>query len=79
MIYLMRILQLSMLFYDLLDFLYLYCSACQRERREYAIFKELMKLVPKLQERIIMGSEEEVIIVADLVSIISQFSCIVNM
>lgn len=79
MIYLMRISQLGTLFYDLLDFLYLYRSACRSERREYAIFKELMKLVPKLQERIIMGSEEEVIIVADLVSIISQFNCIVNM
>jgi hypothetical protein len=58
---------------------YLYCSACRRERREYAIFKELMKFVPKLEERIIMGSEEEVIIVADQVSTISQFSRIVNM
>jgi hypothetical protein len=38
-----------------------------------------MKFVPKLEERIIMGSEEEVIIVADQVSTISQFSRIVNM
>jgi hypothetical protein len=44
------------------------CTVCRRERREYAIFKELIKSVPKLEERIMTGSDEEVTIVADLVS-----------
>ena len=39
-----------------------------RERREHRVFQELLKSVPGLEERLMEGSEEEVDIVAELVS-----------
>ena len=43
--------------------------AIHREIREELVFKELLKLCPDLEERIMNNSEEEVGIIADLVSL----------
>jgi hypothetical protein len=42
-------------------------SILLRERREHAIFKELLKTIPGLEERLVQGSEDELAIVAELV------------
>lgn len=42
-------------------------SILPRERREHAIFKELLKTIPGLEERLVQGSEDELAIVAELV------------
>jgi hypothetical protein len=39
-----------------------------RERREHRVFQELLKSVPGLEERLMEGSEEEVGLLAELVS-----------
>ena len=39
-----------------------------RERWEHRVFEELLRSVPGLEERLLHGSEEEVDIVAELVS-----------
>jgi hypothetical protein len=39
-----------------------------RERREHGVFQKLLQMVPGLEERLLTGSEEETIFVADLVS-----------
>lgn len=44
-----------------------------RERREHKVFQELLKLVPGLEERLMTGSDDEVAITSDLVSLQSQF------
>lgn len=41
-----------------------------RQRREHAIFQELLKAVPGLEERLVTGSDDEVTLIAELVSII---------
>jgi hypothetical protein len=38
-----------------------------RDRREYAVFKALLKMVPGLEGRLVDASEEGVIHIADLV------------
>ena len=38
-----------------------------RERKEYAVFRELLRLVPGLEGRLMESSEEQVIHIADLV------------
>ena len=38
-----------------------------RERREHRVFKELLQMVPGLEERLLQSSEEEARLVADLV------------
>lgn len=42
----------------------------RRERRENKVFKELLKIVPNLEARIMTGSEEELANIADQVSTI---------
>ena len=44
------------------------CSGFIRERREHRIFQELLKGIPGLEERLMTGSEDEVVVVAELVS-----------
>jgi hypothetical protein len=39
-----------------------------RERREHIVFKQLLQMIPGLQERLVNGSEEDLLHVADLVS-----------
>lgn len=43
-----------------------------REKREHAIFRALLNMVPNLEERIMNGSTEEVKLVADLVSLVTS-------
>lgn len=43
----------------------------QREGREHRVYKELLRMVPNLEERVMTGSEQDLIEVADLVSIIT--------
>ena len=38
-----------------------------RERREYCVYRLLLQMVPGLEERLLNGSEEEILHVADLV------------
>lgn len=38
-----------------------------RERKEYAVFKELLRMIPSLEARLMESSEEAVISIADLV------------
>jgi hypothetical protein len=38
-----------------------------RERREHVVFKKLIQMIPGLQERLVNGSEEDLLHVADLV------------
>lgn len=42
------------------------------ERKEFAVFLQLLKLVPSLEDRLMSSSEEEAITIADLVSL---FTC----
>jgi hypothetical protein len=44
------------------------CSGFIRERREHRIFQDLLKGIPGLEERLMTGSEDEVAVVAELVS-----------
>jgi hypothetical protein len=43
-----------------------------RERREHAIYKELLRTIPKLEERLMTGSEDEVTIIAELVGVVAH-------
>jgi hypothetical protein len=45
-----------------------------RERREHQIFTKLLQMVPGLEERIMGGSEEEVVFIADLVRTLTVYS-----
>jgi hypothetical protein len=38
-----------------------------RQRKEYKAFQQLLRMVPRLNERLMEGSEEECIMVADFV------------
>lgn len=38
-----------------------------RERKEYTVFRELLRMNPGLEARLMKSSEEEVIVIADLV------------
>jgi hypothetical protein len=38
-----------------------------RQKREYGVYKQLMKMVPGLKEHLLEGSEEEILHVADMV------------
>lgn len=38
-----------------------------RERREHEVFKQLLQITPGLEERLMTGSEEEVLHICDLV------------
>ena len=39
-----------------------------RERKEYAVFRELLRMIPGLEARLMESSEEQVVNVADLVT-----------
>lgn len=39
-----------------------------RERQEYVVFRELIRMVPGLEARLMESSEEEIIAIADLVT-----------
>jgi hypothetical protein len=39
-----------------------------RERREHAVFKALLRIVPNLEDRIMAGSEDDLTEIADSVS-----------
>lgn len=39
-----------------------------RERQEYTVFRELLRMVPGLEARLMESSEEETIAIADLVT-----------
>jgi hypothetical protein len=43
-------------------------SLFHRERREQNVFTSLLKMIPGLEERLMTGSEEEILHIADLVS-----------
>jgi hypothetical protein len=38
-----------------------------RERREHRVFKQLLQAIPGLEERLMKGSDEDIVLVADLV------------
>lgn len=40
-----------------------------RQRQEYKVFQQLLKMVPRLPERLMEKSEEECMMIADLVSV----------
>lgn len=42
------------------------------ERKENAVFRELLRIVPGIADRIVESSEDEVIAIADLVSLVSS-------
>jgi hypothetical protein len=39
-----------------------------RERKEFSVFRDLLKLVPSLEERLMSTDEEGVVSIAELVS-----------
>ena len=39
-----------------------------RQRKEYAVFRELLRMVPGLEARLMESSEEQVANIADLVT-----------
>jgi hypothetical protein len=41
-----------------------------RQRREYQVFTTLLQMIPGLEDRLVEGSEEGVIQIADLVSLV---------
>lgn len=41
-----------------------------RERREHCVFTHLLQMIPELEERLMSGSDEEVLHVAELVSLV---------
>ena len=43
-----------------------------RERREHRVFKQLLQSIPGLEERLVKGSEEDIVLVADVVFTLSQ-------
>lgn len=43
---------------------------CFRERKEFAAFRELLRMVPGLEARIMQSSEDELVLIADLVSML---------
>jgi len=45
----------------------------QRERREHRIYQELLKAIPGLEERIVNGSEDELTVIAELVSVFTLY------
>jgi hypothetical protein len=45
-----------------------------RERREHQVFTKLLQMIPGLEERIMGGSEEEVVFIADLVRTLTVYS-----
>jgi hypothetical protein len=45
-----------------------------RERREHRVYETLLKMVPKLEERLMTASEEEVAMVSELASINQPFN-----
>ena len=50
-------------------FLHIHASDTRtRERKEYSVFRELMKMVPNLEDRLMSSSEEGVMAIAELVS-----------
>jgi hypothetical protein len=40
-----------------------------RERREHRVFRQMLQAIPGLEARLMGGSEEEVVFIADLVSV----------
>jgi hypothetical protein len=46
-----------------------------RQKREYGIYKQLMKMVPGLEERLLEGSEEEILHIADMVCLLPSIKC----
>ena len=47
--------------------LYNNCLMIFRERREHRVYRLLLEMVPGLEERLLNGSEEDLIHIADLV------------
>jgi hypothetical protein len=43
--------------------------ATRRQRREYRVYRHLLEMVPGLEARLLEGSEEEMMHVADMVAI----------
>jgi hypothetical protein len=41
----------------------------RRERREHRVFRHMLQAIPGLEARLIGGSEEEVVFIADMVSV----------
>jgi len=39
-----------------------------REPKEYAVFRELLRMIPALEARLMASSEEQVVNIADLVT-----------
>jgi len=42
-------------------------SICFRQKYEHGVYKQLMNMIPSLEEHLLNGSEEEILHVADLV------------
>lgn len=42
-------------------------TGAHRERREHHVFKQLLQAIPGLEERLMKGSDEDIVLVADLV------------
>lgn len=43
-----------------------------RKRKEYRVFRQLVQMIPGFEERLMTGSEEDVLHFADLVCLISK-------
>jgi len=41
---------------------------CPRERREHRVFQQLLQMIPGLEDRLMSGSADDVVHIADLVS-----------
>ena len=41
---------------------------CSRERREHRVFQQLLQMIPGLEDRLMSGSADDVVHIADLVS-----------
>jgi hypothetical protein len=52
----------------------IYLLKGDRERRKNAIYKELLKIIPGLEERLMTGSDNELIVVAELVGVVNLVS-----
>jgi hypothetical protein len=51
----------------LLDIAKLSLDSIGRERREHRVFQQLLQMVPGLEERLLEGSDEDVIHIGELV------------
>jgi hypothetical protein len=49
-----------------------------RQRREHRVFEALLQMVPGLEERLLSGSEENIVNIAEMVGLLKKFTPLLN-